>query len=125
MIEKHEDLGVLNELASQQKYASQSFDLYKEEMTKVLNAIIDSHNEIKQEVFIVRQNQVTDKKIVSIENDLSTKASVPFKAAELEALSSKSSEKPSFSSPVYTSSVIKPKPSVPHPKQSNSVAMLT
>ena len=68
--EKHEELGVLKTLAFHQKYVTESFDSFKDELTTVLNNIITGHNAIKQELFIMRQNQVTDKKIETIEKSV-------------------------------------------------------
>ena len=68
--DKHEDMGVLNALAQQQRYVAESFDLFKKELTTVLNGIIDGHNAIKQELFIIRKNQVSEKKIVDIEKSV-------------------------------------------------------
>ena len=59
MIEKHEDLGVLNMLSFQQRYVIYSFDLFKQELTTVIKGLIEGQNVIKQELFIMRQNQVT------------------------------------------------------------------
>ena len=66
---KHEDMGLLNVLAQQQKYVTEGFDLFRDEMSEVLKNLIqvvlglrDGQNIVKQELFIIRQNQVSDNK---------------------------------------------------------------
>ena len=67
MIENHEDLGVLNMLAFQQKCMTEGFELFKHELTTVIKGFIEGQNAIKQELFIIRQNQVSEKKIADVD----------------------------------------------------------
>ena len=57
MTESHEMLIVLNGLAENQNYVTQSFDNFKKEVMGALRKISDDHNTIKQELFILRQKE--------------------------------------------------------------------
>ena len=55
MMNVHQMLAVLNGLAGNQKYVSESFDKFKEEVINVLNKLSEDNIVIKQELFILRQ----------------------------------------------------------------------
>ena len=81
-IEKYHDMiGVLNGLARNQVYVSESFDSFKDEVLTAFKKINEDNNVIKQELFILRQSkQNTSKKNESNISD-STPASDPSSAA--------------------------------------------
>ena len=69
----HVEFSILNHLVSSQKGLSQNIENFKTELTNILNVIIDDHNAIKQELFILRQDkQQNTKKIVNIEQTVMT-----------------------------------------------------
>ena len=84
---KHEDLGILNMLGQQQKYVTDSFDLFKDEMSGVIKSLsqvvielLEGQNVMKQELFILRQNQISEKKlndVVSLVNQKPITPEVP------------------------------------------------
>ena len=70
---KHEDLGILNMLGQQQKYCTESFDMFKDEMSVVIKSLSqvvlelrEGQNVMKQELFILRQNQISEEKMIDI-----------------------------------------------------------
>ena len=63
----HQEFALLNHLARNQTYVSQAFDTFKDELTNVLNKIIDGHNSIKQELFIFRQSNYGTERLDKIE----------------------------------------------------------
>ena len=69
-IEQHEDLGLLNQLSFQQKYVNESFDHFRNEMSEVVKGIVHAHTAIKQELFIIRKNQVAENRIIEVEKSM-------------------------------------------------------
>jgi hypothetical protein len=64
----HVEFTFLEHLLSNQKGLYTNLDTFKSELTNILNTIIDSHNAIKQELFILRQDRQENKeKIGNIE----------------------------------------------------------
>ena len=64
MLEDHEDILLLHTMASQVDSIENkvnSFDGFKQEVMGLLAKLFSSHNEIKQELFLVRNNQVHEK----------------------------------------------------------------
>ena len=64
MLEKHEDILVLHTMASQVDTIEKkvnSFDCFRQEVMGLLAKLFSSHNEIKQELFLVRNNQAHEK----------------------------------------------------------------
>ena len=60
MIEVHEDIVILHSMAQQVNHISGSFELFetfKAELSGVLKSLFDAHNTVKQELFVVRNNQ--------------------------------------------------------------------
>ena len=60
----HTELALLNCISLNQKSSEEGFEIFKHELTDVLakiihsqNTIIEGHNAIKQEMFIMRQSQ--------------------------------------------------------------------
>ena len=51
----HVELALLGHVTTNQTILSQNFESFKKELTVALNAIIGGHNEMKQELFILRQ----------------------------------------------------------------------
>ena len=67
----HVELAMFGHLTGSQNDLSQSFEKFKNELKKVLNVIIEDHNVIKQEMFILRQNKhESHEKLKSIENSI-------------------------------------------------------
>ena len=67
----HEDRTVLNTLADQVDDVKKSFELFetfKVEMENAMKAIIQNQNSLKQELFVIRNNQIKDSKITKIES---------------------------------------------------------
>ena len=52
----HWELSFMSHIVTSLDKSSQNFETFKEELTKILNIIIEDHNTIKQELFIHRQN---------------------------------------------------------------------
>ena len=60
MIEVHEEYVILHTMAQQVDHISDSFVLFetfKTELTGVLKSLFDSHNAVKQELFVIRNKQ--------------------------------------------------------------------
>ena len=53
----HVENSVIGHLVSGQKRMAANFESFKTELTSILNALIDDHNVIKQELFILRQEK--------------------------------------------------------------------
>ena len=58
LLEYHQMIAVVNGLARNQQYVSESFDQFKGEVTKLLKGINDELLETKQELFILRQKHI-------------------------------------------------------------------
>ena len=64
LIENHEDIVILHTMASEVNSIHDKFnslDSFKQEVMSLLAKLFSSHNEIKQELFLVRNNQAYDK----------------------------------------------------------------
>ena len=62
---------MLNTLADQVDDVKKSFELFetfKVEMENAMKAIIQNQNSLKQELFVIRNNQIKDSKITKIES---------------------------------------------------------
>ena len=67
----HVEYSILGDIMRSQKEQTKSFEVFKMELKDILNTIIDAHNEVKQELFIARQdNRVYKQKLENIENDI-------------------------------------------------------
>ena len=94
-------------IAANQDSLTQNFEKFKIELTNILNAVIEDHNMIKQELFISRQNKhESDVKLASIEKEL---ANISSKISSLPTT-------PTEGSRVSETASAKPKPSVPMPE---------
>ena len=67
---KHSQNSVLEQVVLQQSVLSQAFSIFKEDLTAVLNKIFEDNNAIKQELFIIRQNDPNSKKLQAIDDRL-------------------------------------------------------
>ena len=47
----HHEYAILNHIARNQTNVAEAFETFKDELTNVLNKVIDGHNSIKQELF--------------------------------------------------------------------------
>ena len=54
----HVEFTILGHLVSSQKEMSKGIETFKTELTNILNTIIDDHNAIKQELFILTLKRV-------------------------------------------------------------------
>ena len=73
IMEKHENQFFLNVIADQMVRVKDSFDMFevfKVELKDILNKLIDGHNSVKQELFLIRNNQVNDTRLKDIENSI-------------------------------------------------------
>ena len=55
IVDDHPMLAVLNGLARNQQYMTESFDSFKEEIKRSLDKVLEDNNVMKQELFILRQ----------------------------------------------------------------------
>ena len=97
-----------------------------------LNEIVDSHNAIKQELFIIRKNQITEKKIDNIEKSVANLSSIVVKHFPSNVAEGNKSKPASFSSlfssmpsTESTSRASKPKVAQPMKSGSNSTGSQT
>ena len=68
---EHVEISILGDLIRSQKVLTKNFEVFKLELTTVLNTIIEAHNGIKQELFIDRQNkQIQGRKLDVIESSI-------------------------------------------------------
>ena len=119
---KHEDLGILNMLGQQQKYCTESFDMFKDEMSVVIKSLSQvvlelrkGQNIMKQELFILRQNQILEEKMIDImslpkQHPMTTDTSVGPKVPQPNATSKRKTHQIAPHSPRMLSA----------PKQSSS-----
>ena len=69
MMDNHPDLTLLNTVAGQLSSLSDSFamfEVFKVELKDVLNKIIDDHNSVKQELFVIRNSQIEEVKKIDV-----------------------------------------------------------
>ena len=60
----HVELALLGQINENQTTLSKNFDIFKTQLTPLLNKFIDGHNKMKQDLFIMRQNyNVTNEKL--------------------------------------------------------------
>ena len=65
----HLELALLGHITGNQDTLNKNFDKFKTELTTALNAIIEGHNAMKQELFIMRQKKAdSDGKLDRVEN---------------------------------------------------------
>ena len=70
---KHVDFAMFGHIAMNQDALTNNFEHFKTELTSILNVIIDSHNTMKQELFILRQNEhASQQKLKAIQDLLLT-----------------------------------------------------
>ena len=73
MMDKHPTLTLLNNVSNQMSSIGDSFssfEVFKKELTDILNKIIDGQNEVKQELFVTRNTlATTNKKVVELESN--------------------------------------------------------
>ena len=84
----HLELTLLGNITQNQTVLADKFETFKDELTNILNVIIDGHNGMKQELFIMRQHEKTiDEKISKTENAinvLTTKLEGRFKETPIK-----------------------------------------
>ena len=67
----HVELALLGHVTTNQAILSQNYEVFKKDLTVALNAIIEGHNEMKQELFILRQKySESNDKLETIENKM-------------------------------------------------------
>ena len=106
-IETHEDFGLLIKLSSQQKLMTQNFDIFRDEMSDIVKELIATQNAIKQEMFIMRQSQVSEKKIIQVEKSLELVSSLLVKDAEERQVKVSPPKSPNVPQPKATEQTIK------------------
>ena len=108
----HIELVYLRHVDANQVDVSRSFEKFKDELTSILNVIIDDHNTMKQEFFILHQEKHDrGKQMDKIENAVLDLTKLVSPSPPAQASSSKESQKESSQAP--SNSI---KPSVPMPK---------
>ena len=69
----HMELTLLGHITENQATLANKFESFKGELTDILNVIIDGHNAMKQEMFIMRQHEkIIDDKISKIDGAIET-----------------------------------------------------
>ena len=67
----HVEFAMFGHIAMNQDTLTNSFEHFKKELTDILNVIIDKHNSVKQELFILRQSEhESQQKLKEIQNTL-------------------------------------------------------
>ena len=70
----HEHLSLLSNIGIQVSQFSENFanlEVFKEELTGILNKIIDAHNSVKQELFLIRNHLNVKNELQSLETPVS------------------------------------------------------
>ena len=131
----HEDKTVINTLADQIDFIKkgfETFESFKLEMNYAVNCLIQNQNTLKQELFVIRNNQINESKIVKLETMVETLSTAVHDAISKIPQSPTNPLPPppaKTTSPVKTNSdgspeasapALKPKPFVPQPTESSS-----
>ena len=115
---QHVELALLGHVTENQTILSQKFDLFKKDLTSALNGIIEGHNAMKQEFFILRQNNTDSndrmKKIEEKMDDL--KKVLNDQTVTEEALTKIKPTVPQPKTLPKTEALTKIKPRAPQPK---------
>ena len=98
----HIEIAMFAHLASNQNALTQNLEKFKDELANILNVIIEDHNVIKQELFILRQNKhESHEKLNNVEKSIS----------KLTSMVSSGVLKPVTSKPAASETPAKPSPS--------------
>ena len=88
MIKEHEDIVIVHTMASQVNRVEDKVDSFKEEVMNLFARLLHQNNEMKQELFLIRNNQVIEKQEPPVSGD-KEKIEEPSKKSYKDVVESK------------------------------------